>query len=96
MQSNHFKSLALSKLVYLALLTIVSKNIIEELNKIKKKFLWSNKKCKIKHGTLCNGYKNGCLKNVDINLKIVSLKCLWIRRLYNECYHGWKMIPLTI
>ena len=64
-----FKSLALSKIVYLALLTIVPKSIIEELNEIQKKFIWSNKKCKIKHGTLCNDYKNGGLKNVDINLK---------------------------
>ena len=63
-----FKSLVLSKIVYLALLTIVHKSIIEELNEIRKTFLWSNKKCKIKHGTLCNDYKNG-LKNVDINLK---------------------------
>ena len=89
------KSLALSKIVYLALLTIVPKSIIEELNEIQKKFLCSNKKCKIKHGTLCNDYKNGGLRNVDINLKIVALKCSWIRRLYNECHHDWKIIPLN-
>ena len=35
--------------VSLALFTIVPKSIIEELNEIQKKFLWSNKKCKIKH-----------------------------------------------
>ena len=90
-----FKSLALSKIVYLALLTIVPKSIIEELNEIQKKFLWSNKKCKIKHGTLCNDYKNGGLRNVDINLKIVSLKWSWICRLSNECHHDWKIIPLN-
>ena len=89
-----FKSLALSKIVYLALLTIVPKSIIEELNEIQKKFLWPNKKCKVKHGTLCNDYKNGGLRNVDIHLKIVSLKCPWIRRLHNECHHDWKIIPL--
>ena len=33
------------------------------------------KKCKIKHRTLCNDYKNRGLQNVDINLKIVPLKC---------------------
>ena len=48
--------------VSLALFTIVPKSIIEELNEIQKKFLWSNKKCKIKYGTLCNDYKNGSLK----------------------------------
>ena len=87
------KSLALSKIVHLALLTIAPKNIIEELNEIQKKFLWLYKKCKTKHGALCNDYKNGGLKNVDINLKIVSLKCSWIRRLYNKCHHDWKIIP---
>ena len=82
-----FKSLALSKIVHLALLTIVLKNIIAELNETQNKSLRSNKKCKNKHGTLCNNYKNGGLKNIDINLKIVWLKCLWIRRLYNKCHH---------
>ena len=54
--------------MHLALLTIVPKNNIEELNEIQEKFLWSNKKSKIKHGTLCNDHKSAGLKNVDINL----------------------------
>ena len=70
-----FKSLSISKIVYLAPLTIVPKNVIFELKEIQNKFLWSNKKSKIKHSTLCNDYKNGGLKNVDIELKIISLKC---------------------
>ena len=53
-----FKSVAISKIVNLVLLTIVPKNIVEELNEIQKKFLWSNKKYEIKHGILCNDYKN--------------------------------------
>ena len=81
--------------MYLALLTIVPKNVIFELKEIQNKFLWSNKKSKIKHSTLCNDYKNGGLKNVDIELKIISLKCSWIRRLYNEVDHDWKIIPLN-
>ena len=81
--------------MYLALLTIVPKSIVEELNKIQKKFLWSNQRRKIKHGTLRNDYKIGGLKNVDINLKIVSLKCSWIRRLYNKCHHDWKIMLLV-
>ena len=67
-----FKSLAISKIVYLALLTIIPKNVTFELKEIQNKFLWSNKKSKIKHSTLC---KNGGLKNVNIELKIISLKC---------------------
>ena len=87
-----FKSLAISKIVYFALLTIVPKNAIFELKEIQNKFLRSNEKSKIKHSTLCNDYKNGGLKNVDIELKIISLKCSWIRRLYD---HDWKIIPLN-
>ena len=57
-----FKFLEISKIAYLALLTMVPKNVIKELNEIQKKFPCSNKKCKIKHGTWCNDYKNGDLK----------------------------------
>ena len=39
-----FKWLAISKIVYLAMLTIVPKNVIFELNEIQNKLLWSNKK----------------------------------------------------
>ena len=45
-----FKSLEISKIVYLALVTIVPKNIIEELNEFQKTILWSNKKYEIKGG----------------------------------------------
>ena len=43
-----FKSLAFSKIVYLAFLTLLPNNVIEELKHIQK-FLWSNKKAKIKN-----------------------------------------------
>ena len=63
-------------MVYLALLSIVPKNVIFELKEIQNKFLWSNKKSKIKSSTLCNDYKNVGLKNVNTELKFISLKCL--------------------
>ena len=44
---------------------------------------------------MCNDYKYGRLKNGDINLKIVWLKCSWIHRLYNKCHDDWKIIPLN-
>ena len=42
-----FKSLAFSKIVYLAFLTFLPNNIMEELKHIQKKLLGSNKKVKI-------------------------------------------------
>ena len=43
-----------------------------------------NKKVKIKRNILRNDFKDGGLKNVDIEHKIASLKCSWIKRLYTE------------
>ena len=35
------------------------------------------------------------MKNVDTELKIISLNCLWICRLYNEVDHDWEIIYLN-
>ena len=48
---------------------------------------------KIKHSTLCNKYENGGLKNVDILSKVISLQCSWVKRLYDNLSHPWKIIP---
>ena len=91
-----FKTLAISKIVYLALITNVPKVIVKELQKIQKKILWQNSRLKIKHKTLSNTVETGGLKNVDINLKIISLQCSWVKKLYDENFHEWKIIPLHL
>ena len=63
---TNFKTLALSKIIHLALLTNVPTATIKLLGKIQEKFLWGKNKSKIKHETLCNDYENGGLKSVDI------------------------------
>jgi len=91
-----FKSLAISKIVHLALVTTVPTSTIDLFKIIQKEFLWDDKKPKVKHETLCNEYENGGLKNVDIFAKIVSLQCSWIKRLFDNSFHQWKIIPLTL
>ena len=44
--------------------------VVTELEKIQKSFLWENSTSKIKHDTLCNDYKYGGLKNVDIRKRL--------------------------
>ena len=39
-------------------------------------------------------YQNGGLKNVDVFFKIISLQCSWLRRLFDNSFHQWKVIPL--
>ena len=88
-----FKSLAISKIVYIAYLSSVPKTIINELNKIQNHFLWNGKRTKIKHRTLCNSFETGGLQSVDIEVKLKALQLSWIHRLFDQKEHQWKSIP---
>ena len=92
---NIFKTLTFSKIINLTLVTSVP-STIDFLNKIQKDFLWEKKNVKIKHTTLCCDYTDGGLKSVDIFSKIVSLQCSWVRRLFHNNFHQWKVIPLYL
>ena len=60
---------------------------------MQKEFIWNGSNPKIKHSTLCNKYDKGVLKNVDILSKVISLQRSWIKRLYDNSSHPWKIIP---
>ena len=91
-----FKTLALSETVYLTLITSFSKQLIEEMQKIQKAFICDNLTSKIKYETLRNSFEESSLKNVDIDSKIASLQCSWIKRLYDDEFHEWKLIALHL
>ena len=84
-----FKTLALSKLVYLALLTVIPNHTTEEAAKIQKS-------PKLKHETLRMEFRGGGLKSVDIRFKFVSLQCSSVIKLFNDCFHEWKIVPLHL
>ena len=63
-----FKTLAISKIVFLSLISKVPTEIISELERIQKTFLWPSKP-KIKNETLCSDFKHVGLKNVNIQKK---------------------------
>ena len=39
-------------------------------------------------------YQTSGLKNVDFFFKIISLQCSWFRRLFDNSFCPWKVIPL--
>ena len=88
-----FKTLAISKVIHLALVTNIPQGIIDQLNKIRKDFIWTRKHPKIRYSTLCNIHENGGLTSVHIPDKLTSLQCSWINRLYDTTTHCWKMVP---
>ena len=71
-----FKTLAVSKLVYVCIFKKPSRQIIESLNSIQKKSIWSKKQPKTKHSTLIviADYKDGGYKDIDIEKKYYPLK----------------------
>ena len=71
----------------------VPKSIIEQLKRIQNEFLWNGSNPKIKYNTLSLDFKNGGLKNVDVDKKIISLRCSWVRKMYDNTCHDWKIIP---
>ena len=56
-----FKSLAISKLIHLALVTEIPTITINLVTKIQMEFIWKGKNSKIKNSTLCNDYEYGGL-----------------------------------
>ena len=73
-----FKTLAISKIVYLAFLTVIPNSLVQELQKM---FIWHSSRPKISHKTICNNFENGGIKHVDISSKIISLQSSWLRKL---------------
>ena len=91
-----FKTLAISKIIHLASVTVLPNSTITELNKIHKDFIWIHQRPKIKEKTLINNFDKGGLKDVDISSKITSLQCSWVKRLFDRNFHDWKIIPLFL
>ena len=82
-----FKTKTISKTVFQSFRTTVPKYVSNKLEKKQKAFLWNNFTPKIKHEILCNEYKAGGLKNVDIRNKVIALQCSWIIRFYDDSFH---------
>ena len=70
--------------------------IINVLDKTQKHFMCNGLNSKVNNSTINNNYKNGGLRNVNIAAKISSLQSSWIKKLFNENFHDWKIVPLHV
>ena len=92
-----FKVLIASKPVYTAIMKTVSQEFSEILADLQQDFIWGGHKPKIKHATLIADYKDGGLKDVDIDSKFESLKFIWIQKLKDGSdHHPWKALAQKI
>ena len=62
-----FKTLAISKIIFVSYLTTVPSDVIHTLNNIHKNFVCDGKMPKIKHSTLIKDYPDGGLKDINIS-----------------------------
>ena len=89
-----FKTLALSKTIYISCMSWIPNSFIDMIERIHNDFIWNKKRANIKHSTLIGEYSKGGLKDVDIRSKFKSLHLNWITRLYDVTnFHPWKLIP---
>ena len=89
-----FKSLAFSKIIYIASMATVPADIIKIIENIHKDFVWDKKRPNIKHLSLIRSYSCGGLNDIDITSKFKSLHLNWLNRLFDSNFHPWKQIPL--
>ena len=87
------KSLMFSKIVFVSFLSSIPDTIVKSLIKLKNDFLWDGKPPKIKHKALIGSYERGGLKDIDIESRIKALRLSWVKRLYDDSEHEWKIIP---
>ena len=88
-----FKTMALSKIIYIGCMSNIPNNIIKLLEKIHKEYIWDKKRPNIKHSTMIADYSKGGLKDIDITSKFKALHLVWANRLLDSNYHPWKKIP---
>ena len=86
------KTYALPKVVYP--LTVINSQPTAILQNIQLeifKFIWYAKPDKIKWSVLCQDYKNGGLRLINLENFITALKAGWMKRIFDEQNNGlWK------
>ena len=91
---NIVKSLALSKLTFIAAILAIPDDFIKSVNKQIVEFIWSQKNPKIKKTTMIGEKKGGGLGMPDFDIINKSLKAAWAKRLSAPEWTMWKSLPL--
>ena len=88
------KTLGISQLIYSASNLDAPKGIVEIVRTKSFKFLWKNKKDKIKRSGLYQDPDNGGIRMTDFDIMLKALKLAWIPRLLRTSDNSnWCIIP---
>jgi len=87
------KSLAISKIVYVATCLCIPENVVKEIDQRIFKFLWG-KRDRVKRKSIINSLENGGLSMVDIRSQFSAIKASWACRIMNAPDdHLWSYLP---
>jgi exonuclease III len=86
-------NLALAPLIYVSSVTNTPDRAIREINNIIQNFMWNGSTSKISQKTLIQDIPNGGLKLCHFEMKVLSLKLSWIKRLCHDNDSTWTIIP---
>ena len=87
------KALGVSSLIYSASNINVPKDIISNVKGRLLRFIWKNKRDKIRREGLCQDCDKGGLHKTDIETMIKAPRLAWIPRLIREGHSNWKYVP---
>ena len=87
----------LQNLSIFAAMKSLPQDVLDELQRMQKEFLWQGKRAKIKHSTMIESYEKGGLEDVDLVSKFQSLRIIWVRKILdNANFHLWMAIANTV
>ena len=87
------KSLGLSQLIYSCSILNIPEGFAQLVKTKLFKFLWKNKRDKIKRSGLYQDLDKGGLRMIDIEIMFKPLKLAWIPRLLSPGKQNWKTVP---
>ena len=87
------KSLIIPNITYVASVTNLDKEYVSKFKTMIYKFIWNDKREKVKRETMNKNYLEGGLKMIDIDKYIEAIQIKWIKKLTSKNFANWKVIP---
>ena len=92
-------SLLIPQLTYLIKVLPIAKDIVKRTEQLLYKFIWEDKREKVKRNTLIRKYEDGGLKVTDLTTHIKTMLSKWVKELLDSSHpqnSPWKTIPMHI
>jgi hypothetical protein len=94
------KSLIIPNITYVASVTNIDKEYVSKFKTIIYKFIWNDKREKVKRETMNKNYLEGGLKMIDIDKYIEAIQIKWIKKIFSilslQCFKHPIHIPSVL